>query len=336
MHQQRPAERHQVRPAQREQLQPDGQPVRQREQLQPDGQPVRQPERQRGFRPEQQHLPQMEIVRPNPNYDAAVRRGADFTQDQYDHALRTAAAEGKAVILVFGSSRSPSSQQEMDSIAQTKRGLANGAVIVHIDVDKVDPRSKIGEYTNQHVRPRGVPFTMVFDQKFDQQGHPVPEVPVDYFAGSADTAVLGRRLSNSVARAGEIQQWHCQNRFEPYRSQRDLYNYYDDRSQMQPWQSQGMSGDNNAPRYYGQRTEGNYYQQPYRYPMYENNYDPRQMENQCNTRQVQENQCRPQPVRESQCNSGGDSMECGGRTYNRRMGGCRVLSLPGRLLRRCR
>jgi thiol-disulfide isomerase/thioredoxin len=251
----------------------------------------------------------VDIVRGNQkSYESAVRRAADFNETQYDHALRTAAAQGKAVILVFGSSRSPASRQEMESIAQTKQQLGNSALIVHIDVDKVDPRSKIGEYVNQHVRPRGVPFTMVFDQRPDQNGNPIPQRPIDYFAGSADGAILNRRLSTSVARVGEIRQWDYQRKHGPYQGNHDLYNYYDSRSNAQSWQNPGVDRDPYSQRSNGQRDGSNYYEQPYRYPVYEN-----------------------------ECNTQSQPTQCGSRNYQRRfVGGGRVLSFVGRLMGRCR
>jgi hypothetical protein len=248
---------------------------------------------------QQQRRPEAEIVRGNSRtYDATVRKNADFNQDQYDHALRTAAAQGKAVILVFGSSRSPASVQELDSLAQTKKQVGDRAVIVHIDVDKVDPRSRIGQYVNQEVRPRGVPFTMVFDQKMDQNGNPVPQKPVDYFTGSAERTMLSRRLAISVDRVGQIRQWGSQQTFNPYQSQRDLYNFYDPRVANRTWRSTEFE----------QNERSNYYRQPYRYPVHETN-----------------------------CNSPRETMQCnGGQNYQRHFAGCRVLSFAGRVFRRCR
>ncbi len=125
-----------------------------------------------------------EVIRPEPNafasseqYAAAVSGACQYTDQNYGQALRDAAAKGQPVVAVFGSKDTPDTQKLLATIAAAAKNGAEGATYVYIDMDRVaqNPQSGLAKFVDQNIRGHNLAHTMLFTQKADAAGNPIPE-----------------------------------------------------------------------------------------------------------------------------------------------------------------
>lgn len=124
------------------------------------------------------------VIRPEANafaspeqYDAAVKGACKYTDQNYDQALKDAAAKGQPVVAIFGSRNTPDTQKLLATVAAAQKNGADGATYVYIDMDRVaqNPNSGLAKFVDQNVRGHNLAHTMLFTQRPDAAGNPVPE-----------------------------------------------------------------------------------------------------------------------------------------------------------------
>ncbi|HNB24833.1 MAG TPA: hypothetical protein PKZ32_20600, partial [Candidatus Melainabacteria bacterium] len=110
-------------------------------------------------------------------YDAAVKGACKYTDQNYDQALRDAAAKGQPVVAIFGSKDTPDTQKLLATAAAAQKNGADGATYVYVDMDRVkqNPDSALAKFVDQNIRGHNLAHTKLFTQKPDAQGNPVPE-----------------------------------------------------------------------------------------------------------------------------------------------------------------
>ena len=110
-------------------------------------------------------------------YDAAVKGACKYTDQNYDQALKEAAAKGQPVVAIFGSKDTPDTQKLLKTAAAAIKNGADGATYVYIDMDRVkeNPNSGLAKFVDQNIRGHNLAHTILFTQKPDAQGNPVPE-----------------------------------------------------------------------------------------------------------------------------------------------------------------
>lgn len=120
----------------------------------------------------------------------------------YKDNLYRAAESKKPVVMTFGRSSDPECQKHLEALAEAKKNSNGAADFQFIDLDKVDPNSKHGEYAKYIQNDYGTPLTMVFTQ---HQGKPeapvVPDRPMHWQKGNLDA----NALVNGVNEAAKIQ-----------------------------------------------------------------------------------------------------------------------------------
>ncbi|MBA3992971.1 MAG: hypothetical protein C0469_05530, partial [Cyanobacteria bacterium DS2.3.42] len=125
-----------------------------------------------------------EVIRPEQNafatpdqYDAAVKGACKYTDQNYDQALKDAAAKGQPVVAVFGSRNTPDTQKLLATIAAAQKNGAEGATYVYIDMDRVaqNPNSNLAKFVDQNIRGHNLAHTIMFTQRPDAAGNPIPE-----------------------------------------------------------------------------------------------------------------------------------------------------------------
>ncbi len=125
-----------------------------------------------------------EVIRPEANafaapdqYDTAVKAAFQYTDQNYDQALKDAAAKGQPVVAVFGSKDTPDTQKLLATIAAAQKNGADGATYVYIDTDRVaqNPNSNLAKFVDQNIRGHNLAHTMMFTQRPDAAGNPIPE-----------------------------------------------------------------------------------------------------------------------------------------------------------------
>lgn len=125
-----------------------------------------------------------EVIRPEANvfaspeqYDTAVKGAFKYTDQNYDQALKDAAAKGQPVVAVFGSKDTPDTQKLIATIAAAQKNGADGATYVYIDTDRVaqNPNSGLAKFVDQNIRGHNLAHTMMFTQRPDAAGNPIPE-----------------------------------------------------------------------------------------------------------------------------------------------------------------
>ncbi len=124
------------------------------------------------------------VIRPEANnfaspeqYDAAVKGACKYTDQNYDQALKDAAAKGQPVVAVFGSRNTPDTEKLLATVAAAQKNGADGATYVYIDMDRVaqNPNSGLAKFVNQNIRGHNLAHTMLFTQRPDAAGNPIPE-----------------------------------------------------------------------------------------------------------------------------------------------------------------
>lgn len=111
----------------------------------------------------------------NKSYDDAVKSNFEFTHDNAQQAMNKAAREGKPLVMVFGGSQLPHTQQLLEGgVASMKQ---KDAVYMYVDVDKVDPNSQLGQLAASKVKPYNIAYTMVAGVSPDGSGKPVLDSP---------------------------------------------------------------------------------------------------------------------------------------------------------------
>ena len=122
------------------------------------------------------------------HYDAAVKGACKYTDQNYDQALKDAAAKGQPVVAVFGSKNTPDTQKLLATVAAAQKNGAEGATYVYIDMDRVaqNPNSNLAKFVNQNVRGHNLAHTMLFAQRPDAAGNPIPEAPMMTAWGGRD------------------------------------------------------------------------------------------------------------------------------------------------------
>lgn len=110
-------------------------------------------------------------------YDTAVKGACKYTDQNYDQALKDAAAKGQPVVAVFGSKDTPDTQKLLNTVAAAAKNGAADATYVYIDMDRVaqNPNSGLAKFVDANVRGHNLAHTIVFTQKPDAAGNPVPE-----------------------------------------------------------------------------------------------------------------------------------------------------------------
>ncbi|MCC7530985.1 MAG: hypothetical protein IT342_20870 [Candidatus Melainabacteria bacterium] len=124
------------------------------------------------------------VIRPEANafaspeqYDAAVKGACKYTDQNYDQALKDAAAKGQPVVAIFGSRNTPDTQKLLATVQAAQKNGADGATYVYIDMDRLaqNPNSGLAKFVDQNVRGHNLAHTMLFTQRPDAAGNPVPE-----------------------------------------------------------------------------------------------------------------------------------------------------------------
>lgn len=110
-------------------------------------------------------------------YDAAVKGACKYTDQNYGQALKDAAAKGQPVVAIFGSKDTPDTQKLLATAAAAQKNGADGATYVYIDMDRLkqNPDSSLSKFVDQNVRGHNLAHTILFTQKPDAAGNPIPE-----------------------------------------------------------------------------------------------------------------------------------------------------------------
>lgn len=123
-------------------------------------------------------------------------------KDNYRENLRKAAENHKPVVMTFVRGSDPNAKQHLEAIERAKKAAGDKAEFCVIDVDKVDPNSKVGQYAQNHIRDKfGTPLTMVFNQSQGENGGTKPDAPNFWQRG----AVNEQALLNGIGKAAEVQ-----------------------------------------------------------------------------------------------------------------------------------
>ena len=124
------------------------------------------------------------VIRPEANafaspeqYAQAVKGACQYTDQTYGQALKDAAAKGQPVVAIFGSKDTPDTQKLLATVAAAQKNGAAGATYVYIDTDRVaqNPNSDLAKFVNQNIRGHNLAHTMLFTQRPDAAGNPIPE-----------------------------------------------------------------------------------------------------------------------------------------------------------------
>ena len=111
-------------------------------------------------------------------YNAAVSGAFQYTEQNYGQALRDAAAKGQPVIAVFGGENVPNSKAMIEDIKRAQQEGVN-ATYVYIDMGKLAQNPSINPalaaYVDGNIRGHNSSHAMMFAQKPDANGNPVPE-----------------------------------------------------------------------------------------------------------------------------------------------------------------
>lgn len=111
-------------------------------------------------------------------YNAAVSGTFQYTEQNYGQALRDAAAKGQPVIAVFGGEKVPNSKGMIEDIKRAQQEGVN-ATYVYIDMDRLAQNPSINPalaaYVDGNIRGHNLSHAMMFAQKPDANGNPVPE-----------------------------------------------------------------------------------------------------------------------------------------------------------------
>lgn len=136
-----------------------------------------------------------EIITPTGNnfgspeaYSKAVAGTFKYTDQNYDQALKNAAAKGQPVVAVFGSKDCPDTQKLLDTIQKSQQaGGKDRATYVYIDMDRVreNPNSGLAKFS-EGIRKDNLAHTILFTQKPDANGQPVPEAAMMTAWGGRD------------------------------------------------------------------------------------------------------------------------------------------------------
>jgi hypothetical protein len=123
-------------------------------------------------------------------------------KDKYRDNLFGAAENKKPVVMTFGRGSDPECKAHLEALQKAKEASGGKADFMFVDLDKVDPSSKIGEYAAYIGKDYGTPLTMVFNQKQGERPTPViPERPIHWQKGPLDT----NALSTAVSHAADVQ-----------------------------------------------------------------------------------------------------------------------------------
>lgn len=111
-------------------------------------------------------------------YNSAVSGTFQYTEQNYGQALRDAAAKGQPVIAVFGGANVPNTRGMIEDVKRAQQEGVN-ATYVYIDMDHLAQNPALNPalaaYTDQNVRGHNLSHAMMFAQKADANGNPIPE-----------------------------------------------------------------------------------------------------------------------------------------------------------------
>ncbi|MBC8000720.1 MAG: hypothetical protein IAF58_22420 [Leptolyngbya sp.] len=122
------------------------------------------------------------------NYNKAVAGTFKYTDQNYDQALKDAARKGQPVVAVFGSKDCPDTQKLLDTVQKSQQaGGKDRATYVYIEMDRVreNPNSGLAKFS-EGIRKDNLAHTILFTQKPDANGNPVPEAAMMTAWGGRD------------------------------------------------------------------------------------------------------------------------------------------------------
>jgi len=112
-------------------------------------------------------------------YNAAVSGTFLYTEQNYNQALRDAAAKGQPVIAVFGGEKVPNSRGMIEDVKRAQAEGVTNATYVYIDMDKLAQNPSVNPslaaYVDGNIRGHNLAHAIMFAQKPDAAGNPVPE-----------------------------------------------------------------------------------------------------------------------------------------------------------------
>jgi len=113
----------------------------------------------------------------NDSYTATIAKNFQYTDQNYNQALATAAREGKPIVAVFGS-RSLRDSQHLVESAIPASARQKDAVYVYIDTDRAQSNPNFSNLINSEIRPTNLAHTQVYALSRDSAGKLTADRPL--------------------------------------------------------------------------------------------------------------------------------------------------------------